>query len=301
MYRESLGAGNMIIGTKLYYILKSMRPKQWTKNSFVFAGLIFSKSFFNFELTIKSVYAFLLFSLVSGSVYLINDVIDRKKDMLHPRKCRRPVASGKLKPVEALLSAGIVLAVSLVIAFTLDFKLFLVLAGYALMVSLYSIILKNVIILDVIIIAMGFVLRTIGGAVVIDVEISPWLIECTTLLALFLALNKRKSELLVMSGDASKHRKILNQYTTELIDQMLGVVTSTTVITYSLYTFNAGKTYYMMFTIPFVLYGIFRYQYLAATTDLGGSPELALLKDKPLMIDIILWAITSIIIVYKFY
>ena len=291
----------MNIGTKLYYILKSMRPKQWTKNSFVFAGLIFSKSFFYIEPVIRSVYAFLLFSVVSGAVYLINDVIDRKKDMLHPRKCKRPVASGKLKPIEALLSAGIILVASLLIAFTLDFKLFLVLAGYALMVSLYSLILKNVIILDVIIIAMGFVLRTIGGAVVIDVKISPWLIECTTLLALFLALNKRKSELLVMSEDASKHRKILNQYTPELIDQMLGVVTSTTVITYSLYTFNAGKTYYMMFTIPFVLYGIFRYQYLVATTDLGGSPELALLKDKPLMIDIILWAITSIIIVYYFY
>jgi len=291
----------MNIGAKLYYILKSMRPKQWTKNSFVFAGLIFSKSFFYIEPVIRSVYAFLLFSVVSGAVYLINDVIDRKKDMLHPRKCKRPVASGKLKPIEALLSAGIILVASLLIAFTLDFKLFLVLAGYALMVSLYSLILKNVIILDVIIIAMGFVLRTIGGAVVIDVKISPWLIECTTLLALFLALNKRKSELLVMSEDASKHRKILNQYTPELIDQMLGVVTSTTVITYSLYTFNAGKTYYMMFTIPFVLYGIFRYQYLVATTDLGGSPELALLKDKPLMIDIILWAITSIIIVYYFY
>jgi len=291
----------MNIGAKLYYILKSMRPKQWTKNSFDFAGLIFSKSFFYIEPVIRSVYAFLLFSVVSGAVYLINDVIDRKKDMLHPRKCKRPVASGKLKPIEALLSAGIILVASLLIAFTLDFKLFLVLAGYALMVSLYSLILKNVIILDVIIIAMGFVLRTIGGAVVIDVKISPWLIECTTLLALFLALNKRKSELLVMSEDASKHRKILNQYTPELIDQMLGVVTSTTVITYSLYTFNAGKTYYMMFTIPFVLYGIFRYQYLVATTDLGGSPELALLKDKPLMIDIILWAITSIIIVYYFY
>ncbi len=300
-YGESLGARNMNIGAKLYYILKSMRPKQWTKNIFVFAGLIFSKSFFDPEPVIKSVYAFLLFSAVSGSVYLINDVIDRKKDMLHPRKCKRPVASGKLKPAEALLSAGIILTVSLIIAFSLRFELFLVLAGYTLMVSAYSLVLKNVVILDVIIISMGFVLRTVGGAVMIDVKISPWLVECTTLLALFLALNKRKSELIVMSGDASRHRKNLNQYTPELIDQMLGVVTSATVITYSLYTFNAGKSYYMMFTIPFVLYGILRYQYLAATTDLGGSPELALLKDKPLLIDIILWAVTSIIIVYYFY
>lgn len=286
---------------KLIYILKSMRPKQWTKNGFVFAGLVFSKSFFSVELVIRSIYAFLLFSAVSGSVYIINDVIDRKKDMLHPRKCKRPIASGKLKPLEALVAAGFILAIALFLAFMLDFKLFLVLAGYALMVLAYSLVLKNIVILDVIIIAMGFVLRTVGGTAVINVKISPWLIVCTILLALFLALNKRKSELLVLSDNATNHRKILNEYTPELIDQMLGVVTSTIVMSYSLYTFSAGKSYYMMFTIPFVLYGIFRYQYLAATTDMGGSPELALLKDKPLMINVILWAITSIIIVVNFY
>jgi 4-hydroxybenzoate polyprenyltransferase len=286
---------------KLYYIIASMRPKQWTKNSFAFAGLIFSKHFIYVEQILRAVAAFALFSLVSGSVYIINDVVDRDKDKLHPRKSKRPIASGKVKPAEAVMYAFIVLAAALVLAFMLDFGLFLILASYFVLVCAYSLKLKNVVILDVIIISMGFVLRTVGGAMVIDVKISPWLIVCTTLLALFLALNKRKNELLVLTDKAVGHRKILEQYTPELIDQMLSVVTSTTVMSYSLYTFSAGKSYYMMLTIPFVLYGIFRYQYLAENKDMGGSPELVLLKDKPLLINIALWVITSLIIVANFY
>jgi 4-hydroxybenzoate polyprenyltransferase len=183
----------------------------------------------------------------------------------------------------------------------LSFEFFLVLVSYFLMVLAYSLKLKNVVIVDVIIISLGFVLRTLGGTLAIKVDISPWLIICTTLLALFLALNKRKSELLVLSDDAGQHRKILEEYSPELIDQMLSVVTSTTVMSYALYTFSAGKSYYMMFTIPFVLYGVFRYQYIASVKDMGGSPELALLKDKPLLINVILWIVSSIIIVTLFY
>jgi len=287
--------------SKIYQIIASMRPKQWTKNSFVFAGLIFSKSFLYLDAVMRVLYAFVLFSLVSGTVYIINDVVDRDKDRLHPRKSKRPIASGSLNPYEALAYSFIVLAVALFLAFRLDFELFLILAAYFTLVTAYSLKLKNVVILDVILIAGGFVLRTVGGALVIDVRISPWLIVCTTLLSLFLALNKRKNELLVLSENAAEHRKILEEYTPELIDQMLSVVTSTTVMSYSLYTFNAGKSHYMMLTIPFVLYGIFRYQYLASTKDMGESPELVLLKDKPLLINIILWVVASIVIVNYFY
>lgn len=286
-----------ILVKKISDLIVSMRPKQWTKNGFVFAGLIFSRSFFNPKLGLRSVYAFLLFSAVSGTVYIVNDVIDREKDALHPKKSKRPIAAGRLKAAEALAAAAILLAFSLVLAYRLSFQLFLILAAYFVLVCTYSLKLKHVIILDVILIASGFVLRTVGGTAVINVRISPWLIVCTTLLALFLALNKRKTELQILSENAANHRKILEEYSPQLIDQMLSVITSTTLMSYALYTFNAGRSYYMMLTIPFVLYGIFRYQYLVHTKDIGESPELVLLKDKPLLVNVILWIITSTIIV----
>ncbi|HHW30960.1 MAG TPA: decaprenyl-phosphate phosphoribosyltransferase [Clostridiaceae bacterium] len=291
----------MSIAKKLYFFIVSMRPKQWIKNGFVFAGLIFSRSFLSVKPVLTTFFAFILFSIISGGVYIINDVVDRKKDAMHPKKKTRPLASGKIKAGEALVFAAIVLGAGFCLSYILSISLFYILVTYFLMTLAYSLKLKNIVILDVIIIAMGFVLRTVGGAVAIQVTISPWLILCTTLLALFLALNKRKNELLVLSDDAAHHRKILEEYSPELIDQMLSVVTSTTVMSYALYTFNAGKSYYIMLTIPFVLYGIFRYQYLASTKDMGGSPEMALLKDKPLLIDVILWIITSIVIVWLFY
>lgn len=281
-------------------LIKSMRPKQWIKNSFVFAGLIFSKSFFHLELILKTVYCFVLFSMVSGVVYIINDIVDADKDTLHPVKSKRPIAAGRLNRAPALVFSLILLAVSLALAFLLSINLFIILLAYFLLILLYSLKLKNVVILDVIILSAGFVLRTAAGAAVIDVRISPWLILCTTLLALFLALNKRKNELLVMSDRAGEHRKILEQYTPELINSMLSVITSTTVMSYSLYTFSAGKSGYMMLTIPFVLYGIFRYQYLVATRDMGGSPELTLFKDKPLLINVALWVAACVIIVALF-
>jgi 4-hydroxybenzoate polyprenyltransferase len=286
---------------KLEAVLVSLRPVQWTKNAFVFAGLIFSRSFLDVYSVARTVYAFLLFSMISGSVYMINDVIDKERDRLHPRKSGRPIASGRLSVPEALACSAMLALAALALSFMLDFAFFIIILGYFLLVVAYSLKLKNVLIVDVIAIAAGFVLRTVGGAVAIDVRISPWLIVCTTLLALFLALNKRKSELLSLADGANEHRAILEKYTPGLIDQMLSVVTSTTVMSYSLYTFNAGKSYYMMLTIPFVLYGVFRYQYLASGGDMAGSPELALLKDRPLMVNMLLWAATSIAIVTLFY
>jgi 4-hydroxybenzoate polyprenyltransferase len=282
-------------------IFISMRPKQWIKNGFIFAGLVFSKSFFDLSLVLKTVYAFVLFSMVSGCVYIINDLMDKKADALHPRKSKRPIASGRLKTGAAVAACIIILVPSLFAAFLIEPKFFGILAGYLILVLAYSLGLKNVVILDVIIIAAGFVLRTIGGAAAINVLISPWLIACTTFLALFLALNKRKSELAVLSDDAPSHRANLKHYTKELIDSMLSVVTSTTIMSYALYTFTAGKSYYMMFTIPFVLYGIFRYQLLASQSYRGESPEILILKDKPLLINILLWVAVSIFIVAYFY
>lgn len=279
-------------------IITSMRPRQWTKNGFVFAGLIFSKSFFNFDAVLRVILTFFLFSLASGALYIINDVIDREKDLHHPVKCKRPIAAGRIHIAGGMITALLIILVSLSASFYLDVKLFLTLIAYSALVFAYSIKLKNIVILDVIILSMGFVLRTAGGAVVIGVWISPWLILCTTLLALFLALIKRKNELRVLADGAANHRKILQEYTPELIERMLSVVTSTTLMSYSLYTFSAGKSSYMMLTIPFVLYGIFRYQYLtSAGENLGGSPELVLLQDKPLLIDIVLWVTACVVIV----
>ena len=291
--KESGNSGN----SKIKDVIISMRPRQWTKNGFVFAGLIFSKSFFNVDAILRVILAFFLFSLVSGALYIINDVIDREKDLHHPVKCKRPIASGRIHIAGAMITALLIIVVSLSASFYLDVKLFSILLAYSVLVFAYSIKLKNIVILDVIILSMGFVLRTTGGAVVIGVWISPWLILCTTLLALFLALIKRKNELRVLADGAANHRKILQEYSPELIDRMLSVVTSTTLMSYSLYTFSAGKSSYMMLTIPFVLYGIFRYQYLTSARDMGGSPELVLLQDKPLLIDIVLWAAACVVIV----
>lgn len=290
--------------SKIKYLIITMRPKQWIKNIFLFAGLIFSKSFLQIEPIIKTIYGFVIFSIVSGVVYIINDLVDKENDLLHPIKKKRPIASGVLKPIEALIPAFIMFTIAIIIAYRIDLLFFVILLAYFVLVLLYSLLLKHIVILDVIIISLGFVLRTLGGTAIIRVEISPWLIMCTTFLSLYLALNKRKNELLLLSGDAEYHRRNLAEYTPSLIDQMLPVVTSITIMSYSLYTFTSGKSHYMMITIPFVLYGIFRYQYIASlqnTENGDGNPENLLLKDMPLLINILLWSITSMIIVFFYY
>lgn len=278
-----------------------MRPLQWTKNVFVFAGLIFSRSFFDIEAILKTIYAFFLFSAVSGAMYIINDVIDKERDAIHPLKCKRPVASGKLKPSCALLSAALILIAALYLSYTADRSFFWVIIMYFILILLYSFVLKKYVIIDVIIIAAGFVLRTLGGTAIVNVTVSPWLIMCTTFLALFLALNKRKSELALLLENAANHRGNLEEYTPELINQMLPVTQAATIMSYSLYTFSSGKSYYMMATIPFVFYGVFRYQYLVSNKGKGGSPETVILKDIPLLANIILWAVLCLIIVTLFY
>lgn len=282
----------------LTMIFKSMRPKQWTKNLILFAGLIFSQKIMQEGFVLKTFFAFVIFCLLSGSVYLINDMVDVEKDRKHPKKRYRPLASGNLS-IKTAVTATIFLTVfSLISAFELRTIFGAVSLAYFLLTLSYSFKLKNIVIIDVIVIALGFTLRAIAGAVVIAVNISPWLLVCTFLLALFLALTKRRHELILLDDKAQSHRKILDEYQPEMLDQMISVVTSSIVMAYSLYTFTAGHSIYLMGTIPFVVYGIFRYQYLAHSTDIGGTPENALLKDPPMVINILLWVISCLVILY---
>lgn len=283
-----------------YLLLKTMRPKQWIKNMVVFAGIIFAQKIFADGCLWRTFYALAAFCLLAGSVYIINDIVDIEKDRIHPHKKFRPLASGELKAFPAAVFAVITTALSLGGAFWINKNFGVVALTYFLVTLIYSLALKNIVIVDVLTIAIGFVLRAIAGAVVISVGISPWLLVCTFLLALFLALTKRRHELLFLEDKAQSHRKILDEYQPEMLEQMISVVTSSTVMAYSLYTFTSGHSIYLMGTIPFVIYGIFRYQYLVHSRDIGGSPEIALLRDLPMVINIILWVVSCSVILYIF-
>jgi 4-hydroxybenzoate polyprenyltransferase len=280
-----------------------MRPRQWTKNCFVFAALLFSRNALNLPLLLKALFAFVLFCLISGCVYIINDLVDLKGDRLHPAKSRRPLASGKLKASHALLPVVILIPLSLGAALYLHLSFFLVTVVYLCVQLAYSFLLKRIVILDVFAVTLGFVLRVVAGAVVIGVEMTSWLLICATLLALFLGLSKRRHELVTLKLEAANHRKVLREYSPHLLDQMISVVTASTVITYSLYTMSEEtiarvQTRNLVYTVPFVLYGIFRYLYLIHQKREGGSPEIILVTDKPLMIDILLWVAAVGIILY---
>ena len=295
----------------LHSVLLSTRPKQWIKNLVVFLALMFTANqywsladpsrFVN--LAGRTLLAFVLFCLTTGSVYLINDVVDIKKDQEHPTKRFRPLPSGKLKVSQAIVAAVCLILVSGGFSFWLETSLGFLVMGYFLLMLAYSYLLKHIVIIDVFTIAAGFMLRVVAGAAVIQVPISPWLYICTILGALFLGFTKRRHELVLLNDDATRHRPILEQYTPGLLEQMIAVVTPSTVIAYSLYTFSAEnlpKNHAMMLTIPFVLYGVFRYLYLVHTKNQGGSPEEALLRDVPLMVNIALWVLVSVLILLVF-
>lgn len=283
---------------QFYLLFKTMRPKQWTKNLIIFAGLIFSRNIFEDGYMLQTIFAFISFCVLSGSVYIINDLVDMEKDRAHPQKKNRPLASGLLKRSLATLFVVFSTSAALFGSFMINVNFGLVSTAYLLLTLSYSFKLKEVVIIDVLTIAFGFILRAIAGAVVIAVDISPWLLMCTFLLALFLALTKRRHELVLLEDNAQSHRKILEEYRPEMLDQMISVVTSSTVMAYSLYTFTSGHSIILMATIPFVVYGVFRYQYLVHHKDIGGSPEIALLKDKSLLINILLWVLASALILY---
>jgi len=284
---------------KIVGYVKLLRPKQWIKNLFVIAPLVFAKHIFEYNYVIKVIAAFVLFCFISSCVYILNDIIDCDKDRLHPKKKNRPIASGIISKVEGIIVIAVLLPLVLFASFYIDLYFGLVILLYFTNNLLYSLIVKHVVILDTMSIAMGFLLRVIGGALIIRVYISPWILLCTLLLALFLGFSKRRNELVVLEDGAENHRKILEEYSLEFIDNMLSIVTASTVMAYSLYTFSTNSgNYYMMLTIPFVLYGIFRYQYIIYKKNEGGSPEETVLSDIPLIVSIALWGIVSVIILY---
>jgi len=285
----------------LMNLLKTMRPKQWPKNVFIFTALVFVEKLFTPSPLLKTIAAFILFCLTSSAVYLINDVADIEKDRQHPTKRLRPLPSGQLKPSVAIAAGVLIPLVTLPLSFLLDLQFGFVALAYLLMMTVYSFVLKNMVILDVLTVAAGFVLRAVAGAVVISVPISPWLYVCTTLLALFIAISRRRHELVLLAENANEHRASLNEYSLPLLDQMIAVVTSAAIIAYSLYTFSAPNlppNHAMMLTIPFVLYGLFRYLYLIHVENKGGTPEEIFLSDLPLIIDLGLWALAVIAILY---
>lgn len=290
---------------KIGDLLQSVRPTQWTKNLFVFAALIFAQKIFDGPLLLRACAAFVLFCLLSGSIYLVNDIMDYEEDRVHPKKSRRPIAAGRIGRGTAAVVAVVLAAASLAGAFFLSPGFFVVGAIYFVLQISYSIKLKHVVILDVFIVASGFVLRVVAGGLVIHVQLSSWLLICTTLLALFIAMNKRRHELVLLEEAASTHRPILKEYSAYLLDQMISVVTASTVIAYCLYTVSEDTvkkfgTSHLIYTTPFVLYGIFRYLYLVHKKGLGGSPEELILKDKPLALAVLLWIATAVGILYYF-
>ncbi|RIK32959.1 MAG: decaprenyl-phosphate phosphoribosyltransferase [Chloroflexi bacterium] len=312
----------------LKLILKEMRPRQWPKNFFVFLPLIFTVSQYwrpftptmwvFFGLTLG---AFFVFCLASGFVYFVNDLVDVEKDRAHPRKRTRPIASGALPENSARVTAVVLLLLTLASAVALDafsqtfpypagepifalpYAFTVVTVVYLLLQIAYSFYLKHIVIIDVFCIAGGFVLRAVAGAAIIQVPVSPWLYVLTTLLSLFIGFAKRRNEIVILEDNAKNHRAILEEYSPQLLDQMIAITMACTAIAYFLYTFtaeNLPKNHAMMLTIPFALYGIFRYMYLIYIKNEGGSPEEALLRDRPLLIDALLWGATVVIILYVF-
>ena len=283
-------------------LLKTMRPRQWTKNIFVFAALVFDKQLVILVSVERTVAAFVLFCLISSAVYIFNDLSDVEADREHPVKRNRPIASGRL-PVGVAWVAGMVLVGGSVGAgYVLSPAFALVVSVYFLMNIAYSKWLKHVLILDVFILAAGFVLRVVAGVAVIHVErFSPWLYVVMTLLSLYLGFGKRRAELALLSDDAASHRKVLHGYTIPLLDQYIMIVSGTTIVAYSFYTFfapNVPANHSMMLTIPFVVYAIFRYLYLVQVKAAGGEPEEVLLTDRPFQIGMFLWAAVVIIVFY---
>lgn len=285
--------------------LVSLRPEQWTKNTFVFAGLLFGGRLSEGPRYILAAAAtFAIFCGLSGAVYLLNDVADRSADAGHPLKRLRPIAAGQLAASTAVVGAALLAAGCLLGAFFLSPSLAMVGGAYLTLLTSYSFWLKHIVIIDVLAIAAGFVLRAVAGAVAVSVSISPWLLICVTLLALFLGLSKRRHELTLLGGGAGGHRPILHAYSPYLLDQMISVVTSSTVIAYTVYTTSSDTaarvgSSHLTLTIPFVLYGVFRYLYLVHREDGGGSPAAMLVTDGPLLACVALWTLAVGIVLYQ--
>lgn len=294
--------------SKTGFYIKAMRPLQWSKNFVVLAPLMFSRNLFHPEMVARSLEAFGIFCMLSASIYVFNDLLDYERDRLHPVKRRRPIASGEISRRGALVLGIVLGAGGLALAGLLGWGFLRAAAIYYFLMIGYSLGLKNGVVLDVLIISIGFVLRAIAGVEALTqiepgVVISPWLLVCTLFLALFLGFNKRRHEITLLSGEAAKHRKSLDDYSVEFLDAVIAVVTAATVIAYSIYTiwpatvakFNTAN---LVYTIPFVVYGLFRYMYLVLVRNKGGSPSEILVSDAPLVVDIVLWLVVAGLVLY---
>lgn len=311
---RSLGANPAARANVMRELLRTMRPRQWVKNVFVFAALAFSEQRLwmfwrpdNFEPMLRVLAAFVAFCMAASAIYIVNDLVDIEKDRAHPRKRNRPLPSGRLNPTVAAVAAALLLVAVIPLGIAVDsyqgvglgnYDFLLVLLTYIVVQGfLYTYWLKNVVILDILVLAAGFVLRAVGGAAVLDVEITPWLLLCMLLLAIFLGIGKRRHELTLLEEGAGEHRRILQEYSVPMLDQMIAIVTGSIIMAYSMTTYSAPvapqEPYPMlMITIPFVVYAIFRYLYLIYQRGEGGAPEELLLKDRPLASCVLLWGVT---------
>ena len=284
-------------------LIKSARPAQWLKNLILFAALIFAGEILSTENILKVIEAFVVFCLLSSGLYLFNDLKDKEKDTQHPLKKLRPIASGELPTSVVSVSIVFLFAGGLTIAWTLNYSFFIVTIAFVLFNLLYTLFLKKIVIIDVMSIAISFVIRAYAGAVAISVPSSKWLLINTLLLALFLGFGKRRHELILLDDTAENHRKILTKYSPYLLDQLIGIVTASVVVMYMLYTFSPEvttklHTNNLFLTIPFVVYGIFRYLYLIHKEEKGGSPTNILISDIPILATVILWILTVILVLY---
>lgn len=293
-------------------LFRCMRPRQWSKNGLLLAGLIFAGKFRQppetlFADLLQALLAITAFCLFSSVTYIVNDIIDVESDRAHPDKCNRPLASGRLSVSSAGVAAILIAALALVLSFAVstqahNYEFLLVSLLYLLVTMGYSIWFKHWVIVDVLVLAGGFVLRVIAGCVALPVQISPWVVLCTLFLALFMGLCKRRHEILLLGDNNAVTRKVLPHYTAQLLDQMIAVATALTIMAYSLYTFTADHTYFLgrespwvMLTIPCVMYGVFRYLYLVYRKDLGGTPE-DVFSDRPMLINLILWGLIVVLL-----
>lgn len=287
-------------------LLKLIRPNQWIKNTIIFAAVIFSKNFFNLQYIERALIGFGIFCIASGSVYILNDITDVEQDKKHPEKSKRPIAAGKVSIPVAYVYFFIMAVGALVLSYLFVNNHFgNVVSLYLVMNILYSLIFKKIAILDVVVLSMNFVLRAVAGvyAIAPTLEFSTWLVICTFFLSLFIALSKRRAEIVLLEEKAEGHRRSLRDYSPKLLDEMIAVVTASTVMSYTLYTISSSTvqkfgTVNLVYTIPFVVFGIFRYLYLIHMKKAGGSPTRLVYKDKPLMINIILWVIIAMLILY---
>ena len=284
-------------------LLQLLRPAQWSKNAILFGAILFSKHLFDPTAALRVLAAFASFCLIASAAYVMNDLSDADRDRRHPQKRYRPIPAGRVQPTVALFIGLAVGAAGLGIAAVLGWKFLFLVAFYLVWQVAYTFLMKEVVILDVMALATGFVVRAVAGGVVISVPVSPWLVICTFLLALFMGFAKRRHEVILLDASAADHRRSLRDYSPYFLDQMIAVVTASTVVAYATYTISPEVreklgTEYLYLTIPFVLFGIFRYLYLVHQKEEGGNPTQLMLTDAPLIVDVLLWAMTAAFILY---